>query len=604
MGYQALLFCPDEKLASVVSRLFSELDFTVEAVHDPFAAVKKLMALHYDAVVVDSEIEHNAALLFKSARNSGSNQSSLAIALVEGQAGVASAYRIGANLVLTKPINIEQAKGTLRVARGLLRKGSEAAGASAAAMSSFPPPSTAPVSAGFSFEPASRAAAAPPSPPGAVAPAASADKPVIAPALSSQSQITTAPEKAAEAHRPTSPNLVESKISDPEAIKTGIGNEIACIAPASEPAQKTSLPPNLVPGSAAAAAPAKTTTPEVKINRIIEADPAGTAPASPSSNILPFGFPSPATPSGVTQTQDAAPFPTISPLTISDAPSFAALGEEDSSGWGGKRKILIAAIVILALATLGYFGYSEFGKPGTISPPRPTSAPQDSEHAAPSQTVSVPSAAPSTTTLEGATSTAQTSAPKTEVVSSSGKSSTATGHSPMTRIAVNPPADIAAGPAPATRKPETTPLLVKSNAAPNTPAQPPVQTEDTAPPLPSTLALASPNDSHLSGLMPSASSSLPNLATATVKISQGVSQGLLIKRVQPRYPQAALAIHARGAVQIEATVNKEGHVTKPKVISGNPLLANAALEAVREWRYKPYYLDGQPVEIRTQITVN
>jgi len=57
-------------------------------------------------------------------------------------------------------------------------------------------------------------------------------------------------------------------------------------------------------------------------------------------------------------------------------------------------------------------------------------------------------------------------------------------------------------------------------------------------------------------------------------------------------------------VQIEATVNKEGHVTNPKVISGNPLLANAALEAVREWRYKPYYLDGQPVEIRTQITVN
>src|SRR3979411_696614 len=122
MGYQALLFCPDEKLARVVSQVFTELDFTVEPVHEPFAAVKKLMSQRYDAIVVDCENEQNASLLFKSARNSSSNQSSLAIAVVEGHAGGAKAYRIGANLVLTKPINVEQAKGTLRVARGLLRK--------------------------------------------------------------------------------------------------------------------------------------------------------------------------------------------------------------------------------------------------------------------------------------------------------------------------------------------------------------------------------------------------------------------------------------------------------------------------------------------------
>src|SRR6266550_6112808 len=122
MGYQALLFCLDEKLARVVTQVFSELDFKVEPVNEPFAAVKKLMAQRYDAIVVDCENEPNATLLFKSARNSSSNQSSLALALVEGQSGVAKAYRIGANLVLTKPINVEQAKGTLRVARGLLRK--------------------------------------------------------------------------------------------------------------------------------------------------------------------------------------------------------------------------------------------------------------------------------------------------------------------------------------------------------------------------------------------------------------------------------------------------------------------------------------------------
>src|SRR6478609_611967 len=127
MGYSALLFCPEEKTARTVTQVLSELEFTVEACSEPFAAVKKLMGQHFDAVVVDCDNEQNATLLFKSARNSTSNQTSLAVAVVEGQAGVAKAFRIGANLVLTKPINIEQSKGTLRVARGLLRKNAAAA---------------------------------------------------------------------------------------------------------------------------------------------------------------------------------------------------------------------------------------------------------------------------------------------------------------------------------------------------------------------------------------------------------------------------------------------------------------------------------------------
>src|SRR6202049_1495973 len=122
MADQALLFCPDEKTARTVTQVLSELDFEVVSCSEPFAAVKKLMGEHLDAVVVDCDNEQNATLLFKSARNSPNNQSALAVAVVEGQAGVAKAFRIGANLVLTKPINVEQAKGTLRVARGLLRK--------------------------------------------------------------------------------------------------------------------------------------------------------------------------------------------------------------------------------------------------------------------------------------------------------------------------------------------------------------------------------------------------------------------------------------------------------------------------------------------------
>src|ERR1700683_3137030 len=143
MSYQALLFCPDEKTARTGTQVLRELDFAVTPCTEPFAAVKQLMNVHFDAVVVDCENEQNATLLFKSARNAPNNQSALAVAVVEGQAGVAKAFRIGAELVLTKPINVEQAKGTLRVARGLLRKneaGKPATPASAAAAKSVSGP--------------------------------------------------------------------------------------------------------------------------------------------------------------------------------------------------------------------------------------------------------------------------------------------------------------------------------------------------------------------------------------------------------------------------------------------------------------------------------
>ena len=122
MSYKALLFCPEQKIYRTVAQILGELDFEIETCNEPFAAVKKLTAQHFDAIVVDCENEQNATLLFKSSRHSSANRASLSIAVVEGQAGVARAFRIGANLVLTKPINVEQSKGTIRVARGLLRK--------------------------------------------------------------------------------------------------------------------------------------------------------------------------------------------------------------------------------------------------------------------------------------------------------------------------------------------------------------------------------------------------------------------------------------------------------------------------------------------------
>src|SRR5262249_19786255 len=122
MGYQALIFCAEPRTVRALTQVLSELDFSIEACSEPFDAVKRLTAQHFDALIVDCDNEQNATLLFKSCRNSETNSASLSVAVVDGQAAIAKAFRLGANLVLTKPINVEQSKGTLRVARGLLRK--------------------------------------------------------------------------------------------------------------------------------------------------------------------------------------------------------------------------------------------------------------------------------------------------------------------------------------------------------------------------------------------------------------------------------------------------------------------------------------------------
>jgi periplasmic protein TonB len=86
--------------------------------------------------------------------------------------------------------------------------------------------------------------------------------------------------------------------------------------------------------------------------------------------------------------------------------------------------------------------------------------------------------------------------------------------------------------------------------------------------------------------------------------SEGVMAAALIHKVQPQYPDSARALHLAGAVYLRAIISTDGTVRQLEVISGNPILANAALQAVRQWRYQPTRLNGEPVEVETFITVN
>jgi protein TonB len=83
-----------------------------------------------------------------------------------------------------------------------------------------------------------------------------------------------------------------------------------------------------------------------------------------------------------------------------------------------------------------------------------------------------------------------------------------------------------------------------------------------------------------------------------------VSQALLIRKVEPEYPQEAREKRIEGTVVLQVQISEAGDVKEARLISGHPLLAPAAIEAVKQWKYKPYLLNGEPVEVDTQVQVN
>lgn len=89
-----------------------------------------------------------------------------------------------------------------------------------------------------------------------------------------------------------------------------------------------------------------------------------------------------------------------------------------------------------------------------------------------------------------------------------------------------------------------------------------------------------------------------------VRVSSGVSQGLLIRKVAPEYPKKARRKHIQGTVIMKAKISKEGDITDLELVAGDPMLAQAAMDAVKQWKYRPYLLKGEPVEVETQIQVN
>ena len=80
-------------------------------------------------------------------------------------------------------------------------------------------------------------------------------------------------------------------------------------------------------------------------------------------------------------------------------------------------------------------------------------------------------------------------------------------------------------------------------------------------------------------------------------------EGNLIYRVEPRYPPLAIQARIQGDVVLQAMISRSGMIENLQLVSGHPMLVRAAMDAVRQWRYRPYILNDEPIEVETQVTV-
>lgn len=96
---------------------------------------------------------------------------------------------------------------------------------------------------------------------------------------------------------------------------------------------------------------------------------------------------------------------------------------------------------------------------------------------------------------------------------------------------------------------------------------------------------------------------LPPQPKASVLLTSSIAAGLLIHKVIPNYPSLAKAMHIQGTVILAATIGKDGAIANLRVLSGPAVLQESALDAVSQWRYRPYLLNDQPVEVETTVNV-
>ncbi len=539
----ALLLSPDDQAVTAITGVLEEMSVTCERPLDGASAAQKLNSQSFDLVLVDCENLPAAKLIFDVCRRGKNGNNPVPIAIVDGRAGLPTAFRLGAELILTKPVAKDQARGTIRTAVSRVRK-------------------TAPAN---ESETAQAASATPASPATSNTPLPEQAQAAAAAAVSSQ--LTNFAEPA--------PSFVSSSLAS---AAPATASAAASTATFTAPARTTKMHSAVDEIDAPTATPQSTPT--------APADSKSTRPFVPSDDPvlaelerMELGESQAATPKPDSQkpsagVNKAAP---EQATAKSEAPVFSSYPQGSR-----KTRAPLVALLMLAVAGGGFYaawtyqpGFRVIVQPqidralglvGMATTPAPSPA-KPAAHLAPTPAPAPPSPSDSNQAPAGTVDSG--------IHAATGSTDGSATASPAAAVSVRSTAV-------ATPVSSTTIPAVASKPETGKPGEPGA------------------SDKKNDDAATLSSAPLPWENTAVILSSKG-AENRLVRSIPPKYPAEA---HAEGTVLLKAVIDETGKVQGLRLIEGNAALATAAIQAVKQWRYRPYVRDGKVQPFQTVVIVD
>jgi len=576
----ALLLSPDDQAVTAITDVLQEMSVTCERPLDGVSAAQKLNSQSFDLVLVDCENLPAAKLIFDVCRRGKNGNNPVPIAIVDGRAGLPTAFRLGAELILTKPVAKDQARGTIRTAVGRVRKpvpADENITTQAASAAVVNPATT--VSA--MTEEHTQAVAA------AAVSSQLTNFAEPAPSFVASSLSSAAPAMAA--------NAASTALLDPPVVTTKMHSAVEEID-----APFVSAPSVSQGSTQAAPVESKSTRPLVPSDDPVLAELERME--LEESKSAEAHKPEPSTQSSDKKALDKSSsdksLPDKGAAESAAAPVFSSYQKSQR-----KTRAPLLALLMLTLAAGGFYtawtyqpGFRALAQPqidrvlalvGMATSPTPAPIPaKPLAQTTPATTPATAQASPSDSSLSPAAAPDSTTSP-------AGSPSTA-----ATTGATTGPSTVSDAPTPPVK-----PLAVASTAV-----APPASGTTTAAvatkPVttkPGDIGLSTnKNDSKVDAAAALSNAPLPGENSAVILSSKG-AENRLAHSVPVKYPAEA---HAEGTVLLKAVVDADGKVEGLRLIEGNANLATAAMQAVKQWRYRPYVRDGKAQVFQTVVIVD
>jgi protein TonB len=521
------------------------MSVTCERPLDGVSAAHKLNSQSFDLVLVDCENLPAAKLIFDVCRRGKNGNNPVPIAIVDGRAGLPTAFRLGAELILTKPVAKDQARSTIRTAVSRVRKDAQTNESVPLQPASAPVPSPVITSAVMSEERAQAATASASSQLTSFADPAPSFVPSFVPSAAPSATLTAtlrAPALTTKMHF-----ALDEIDATPAAPKL---NPQSGPFPASSLSESSSA--RAVPLDSKPARPVRLSDDPV----LAELERAELEESEPKSSAL--DKPAPDPPSAESGARVSSSYP--------------------SSSWQGpqKRRGLLVALLVLALASAGFCaawtyqpGFRAIAQPqidrvlalvGMALPPTPAPSPAKAS----AQVARATAPAPAPESPKGPEQTSSQTQSRTAKSATSSVSATA-------------PVQPTATSGTAVASPTAAPVLTKPDAS-------------------------KPSDSKKDASAATLSQ-LPGENSAIILSSKGAEKRLAYT-VQPKYPVEARSGGAEGTVVLKAVVDQAGKVEGVRLVEGKAALATAAIQAVKQWRYRPYVRDGKTQPFQTVVIVD